>query len=43
MVGVIFKPKSKSPRHSLSFWNKLTLLLLKTYVEQAKYAKICQI
>ena len=43
MVGMIFKPKNKSPRHSLSFRNKLTLLPFKTYAEQAIYVKMCQI
>ena len=32
MVGMIFKPKNNSARHSLSFRNKPTLLPLKTYV-----------
>ena len=32
MFGMIFKPQNKSLRHFLGFWNKLTLLPLKTYV-----------
>ena len=31
MVGRIVKPKNKSPRHSVSFQNKVTLSSLKTY------------
>ena len=32
MVGMIFKVQHRLPCHFLSFWNKLTLLLLKTCV-----------